>query len=100
MFLWSVFNLFLSLMIFKIILKITSQLRFLQRVDSSGAKFDREAWNEQLAPILNMWKKLNQVSTDYDYSSVFLISSYIAPLALRALYLALHSSLFGARCHS
>ena len=29
------------------------------------------------------------------YTSVFLISSYGAPLAQRASYLALHSSLFG-----
>ena len=31
----------------------------------------------------------------YIYISVFLISSYSAPLAQRASYLALHSSLFG-----
>ena len=31
----------------------------------------------------------------YMYMSVFLISSYGAPLAQRASYLALHSSLFG-----
>ena len=35
------------------------------------------------------------IITDYDYSSLFLISSYGAPLAQRALYLALHSCLFG-----
>ena len=31
----------------------------------------------------------------YIHTSVFLISSYGTPLALRASYLALHSSLFG-----
>ena len=31
----------------------------------------------------------------YTYTTVFMISSYGAPLAQRASYLALHSSLFG-----
>ena len=35
------------------------------------------------------------IRMDNYYTSVFLISSYGAPLAHRASYLALHSSLFG-----
>ena len=36
----------------------------------------------------------------YICPTVFLISSYFAPLAQRASYLALHSSVFGPRWHS
>ena len=35
-----------------------------------------------------------------EFTSVFLISSYGAPLAQRASYLALYSSLFGPVAHS
>ena len=38
-----------------------SQLRLLQRVEGTAGKFDRESWEKELVPILNLWKKLNQV---------------------------------------
>ena len=36
------------------------QLRLLQRVEGTAGKFDRESWEKELVPILNLWKKLNQ----------------------------------------
>lgn len=43
--------------------KVLSQLKVLMRSVEVGGKFDREAWNRELGPILAMWKKLNQGST-------------------------------------
>ena len=40
-----------------------NQLRTLMRSADGAAKFEREKWNAELAPILNMWKKLNQGSS-------------------------------------
>lgn len=42
--------------------QVISQLRILGRSVSAGCKFDREIWSNELSPILNLWKKLNQVS--------------------------------------
>lgn len=39
---------------------VIGQLRTLQRSAGGNAKFDRELWANQLGPILNLWKKLNQ----------------------------------------
>ena len=44
---------------------------------------------------MNMYGYQNRKSTQTRLGSVFLISSYVAPLAQRASYLAQHSSLFG-----
>jgi dynein heavy chain 2 len=41
--------------------QVVSQLRLLQRSEATTSKFDREAWSQHLSPILNLWKKLNQV---------------------------------------
>lgn len=46
---------------FPVCLQVISQLRMMQRVDGSSEKFDREAWEKQLTPFLNLWRKLNQV---------------------------------------
>jgi len=43
-------------------LTVTSQLKTLMRNVQVGAKFDRDAWNTELSPILQLWKKLNQGS--------------------------------------
>ena len=40
-----------------------SQLRTLMRSVDGASKFEREKWNSELAPILNLWKKLNQGSS-------------------------------------
>uniref|UniRef100_A0A8C2M1K4 Cytoplasmic dynein 2 heavy chain 1 n=1 Tax=Cricetulus griseus TaxID=10029 RepID=A0A8C2M1K4_CRIGR len=42
--------------------QVISQLRILGRSVSAGCKFDREIWSNELSPILNLWKKLNQNS--------------------------------------
>lgn len=42
--------------------QVISQLRILGRSVTAGCKFDREIWSNELSPILNLWKKLNQVS--------------------------------------
>lgn len=54
---------FLLLLIFFI--QVISQLRILGRSATAGCKFDREVWSNELSPVLNLWKKLNQVSTGY-----------------------------------
>lgn len=43
-------------------LKVISLLRVLSRSVATGSKFDRELWSNGLSPVLNLWKKLNQVS--------------------------------------
>jgi dynein heavy chain 2 len=40
-----------------------NQLRTLMRSVDGASKFEREKWNTELAPILNLWKKLNQGSS-------------------------------------
>ena len=39
-----------------------SQLKVLQRADTKANKFDKEVWANELGPVLNLWKKLNQVN--------------------------------------
>jgi len=34
----------------------------MMRSDIGAHKFDKDKWGSELAPILNLWKKLNQVS--------------------------------------
>uniref|UniRef100_A0A4W3JIK2 Dynein cytoplasmic 2 heavy chain 1 n=1 Tax=Callorhinchus milii TaxID=7868 RepID=A0A4W3JIK2_CALMI len=41
--------------------QVIAQLRILSRSITAGCKFDREIWSNELSPILNLWKKLNQV---------------------------------------
>lgn len=40
---------------------VISQLRALMRSDIKASKFDKDVWANELGPILNLWKKLNQV---------------------------------------
>uniref|UniRef100_A0A4W3JMF3 Cytoplasmic dynein 2 heavy chain 1 n=1 Tax=Callorhinchus milii TaxID=7868 RepID=A0A4W3JMF3_CALMI len=42
--------------------QVIAQLRILSRSITAGCKFDREIWSNELSPILNLWKKLNQGS--------------------------------------
>uniref|UniRef100_A0ABM5FWF4 Cytoplasmic dynein 2 heavy chain 1 n=2 Tax=Agamidae TaxID=81953 RepID=A0ABM5FWF4_9SAUR len=41
---------------------VISQLRILSRSVTAGCKFDRDIWSNELSPVLNLWKKLNQNS--------------------------------------
>uniref|UniRef100_A0A8B9KYT5 Dynein cytoplasmic 2 heavy chain 1 n=1 Tax=Astyanax mexicanus TaxID=7994 RepID=A0A8B9KYT5_ASTMX len=43
--------------------QVISQLRILSRSVAAGSKFDREVWSSGLSPVLNLWKRLNQVHT-------------------------------------
>ncbi|XP_008581746.1 PREDICTED: cytoplasmic dynein 2 heavy chain 1-like, partial [Galeopterus variegatus] len=43
--------------------QVISQLRILGRSVTAGSKFDREIWSNELSPVLNLWKKLNQNSS-------------------------------------
>lgn len=52
-------------------LQVISQLRILSRSVATGSKFDRELWSNGLSPILNLWKKLNQVSCLYHFILTF-----------------------------
>ncbi|KAF4008811.1 hypothetical protein G4228_000485 [Cervus hanglu yarkandensis] len=42
--------------------QVISQLKILGRSVTAGCKFDREIWSNELSPVLNLWKKLNQNS--------------------------------------
>ncbi|XP_069615312.1 cytoplasmic dynein 2 heavy chain 1 [Ranitomeya imitator] len=42
--------------------QVISQLRILSRSVTAGSKFDRDLWSNELSPVLNLWKKLNQNS--------------------------------------
>ncbi|XP_034521541.1 LOW QUALITY PROTEIN: cytoplasmic dynein 2 heavy chain 1 [Ailuropoda melanoleuca] len=42
--------------------QVISQLKVLGRSAAAGCKFDREIWSNELSPVLNLWKKLNQNS--------------------------------------
>ncbi|XP_074649972.1 cytoplasmic dynein 2 heavy chain 1-like [Tubulanus polymorphus] len=42
--------------------QVISQIRVLMRSDIKANKFDKEVWANELGPILNLWKKLNQGS--------------------------------------
>ena len=36
------------------------ELRKLARLDTRATRFDKELWSQELTPVLNFWKKLNQ----------------------------------------
>ncbi len=40
---------------------VISQLRILKRADVKVSKFDKDVWASELGPVLNLWKKINQV---------------------------------------
>lgn len=42
---------------------VLNQLRILQRIAGSSDQNDRTLWAKELAPILALWKKLNQDSS-------------------------------------
>ena len=46
-----------------ITIQVIGQLKVLMRSDVIAHKFDKEKWSVELSPILNLWKKLNQVRT-------------------------------------
>ncbi len=48
-------------MIRLISIQIINSLKILQRTDVIVEKFDKEKWSILLTPLLNLWKKLNQV---------------------------------------
>ena len=41
--------------------RVISQLKVVTRRGDVEGKFDRETWAAELSPLLNLWKKLNQV---------------------------------------
>jgi dynein heavy chain 2 len=45
--------------------EVISQLRVLMRAADTADSFDREKWNSELSPVLNLWKKLNSGSDMY-----------------------------------
>ena len=49
--------------------QVISQLKMLQKSDAKATKFDKEVWTNELGPILNLWKKVNQV-----YNPVFILT--------------------------
>ena len=42
--------------------QVIGQLKILMRADAMVDKFDKEKWQTELGPILQLWKKLNQVT--------------------------------------
>ena len=43
---------------------VIGQLRVLKRANVKATKFDKDVWAGELGPVLNLWKKLNQVTFD------------------------------------
>jgi len=41
---------------------VIGQLRVLKRANVKATKFDKDVWAGELGPVLNLWKKLNQVN--------------------------------------
>ena len=56
------------------LLQVLSQLRVVARAEGSAERFDREVWSAELSPLLNLWKKLNQVTS---YTCIFPLFSII-----------------------
>ena len=50
--------------------QVLSQLRVVARSEGSAERFDREVWSAELSPLLNLWKKLNQVREQPVHSQV------------------------------
>ena len=50
---------------------VIAELKVLMRSQGSGDKFDREAWLQELAPLLNLWKRLNQVINNNNLLMIF-----------------------------
>nr|XP_026693267.1 cytoplasmic dynein 2 heavy chain 1-like isoform X1 [Ciona intestinalis] len=50
--------------------RVISQLKILMRTVEAGAKFDREAWQSELGPILQLWKKLNQGTSSVIHTKI------------------------------
>ena len=46
------------------------QLRKLMRSAEGTTKFERDKWNAQLSPVLNLWKKLNTGSNSFIQAKV------------------------------
>lgn len=46
-------------------LQIISSLKILQRTDVEVDKFDKDKWSVLLTPLLNLWKKVNQVNPSF-----------------------------------
>ncbi|CAF4469399.1 unnamed protein product, partial [Rotaria magnacalcarata] len=44
--------------------QIINSLKILQRTDVEVEKFDKDKWSALLTPLLNLWKKLNQVANE------------------------------------
>lgn len=68
-------------------IQVISQLRILGRSVTAGSKFDREIWSNELSPVLNLWKKLNQVSSEifflcFPFFLPILFSSFIPKLSM------------------
>ena len=43
-------------------LNVIGQLRVLKRANVKATKFDKDIWAAELGPVLNLWRKLNQVN--------------------------------------
>ena len=41
--------------------QVIGQLKVLMRSDLEVSTFDKEKWSTELSPVLNLWKRVNQV---------------------------------------
>lgn len=55
-----------------ITVQVIGQLKVLMRSEAIAHKFDKEKWSVELSPILNLWKKLNQVQKHVTLLTTFL----------------------------
>ena len=56
---------------------VISQLKILKRADVKASKFDKDVWANELGPVLNLWKKLNQVCVITFLSGYFMTDWYM-----------------------
>ena len=71
-------------------LQVLSQLRVVARTEGSAERFDREVWSTELSPLLNLWKKLNQVTHTHTNCC---LTSIIHPYTVSLFYLSQGSEL-------
>lgn len=82
--------------------QVIGQLKVLQRADAKANKFDKEIWATELGPILNLWKKLNQVRLDTKLKKKILLMSprffFVRNFVVKLIYCAIHAYSFDRKC--
>ena len=73
---------------------VITQLRVLKRPDAKSAKFDKDVWAHELGPLLNLWKKLNQVGHRGWVDDFTAAEAFSCLLMYRSFVYIIHRELF------